>query len=503
MIQNLVDTLKTNAAIVIMEAFFVALFSFGTFAILTHSTSLENIGVWVLLNSLLNFARIADFWSNGLSSFVGQAIGLGELRRANMFVGTTLCSGAIGYLAIVAIAFPILYLLAGPLVSERNVAQVRSLLPLMFTTFWLTAMAGIYQGAFLGFGRPAYKALQNVGGAALFMVGAYFLAPHFGLRGILIAQGMQGLAMLVFGIAFFHLYVPGAHKRIIWDATIFGAMSRFGGKGSALGVFQLAIEPIIRLLANHFGGLSVVTIVDLAARLIAAVRSLIGAVGTIMIPQFAELGARDPASAREALSRYEGLFAAMALSVFPGMLSALPLLGAFMLPNRSTDFVMDTWILTAGWVTNVLAAPTYYWLFAARRLRVIFQSMMIMALGAIGFGYLGGTAFGSLGALIGCALALGLSSGFLMVRGAPELRLFGNTAMTDGIQFRSMIPLAIAFAAQPITSVLTSSFLSAPRGIVHLTILSVPFIACSLAAFWLGTARSIPQLIIRLQPRQA
>src|SRR3546814_6403945 len=50
---------------------------------------------------------------------------------------------------------------------------------------------------------------------------------------------------------------------------------------------QLLTEPILRRIANHFGGLESVGIVDFASRLCQIPRTFVGAIGQTMVPAFA------------------------------------------------------------------------------------------------------------------------------------------------------------------------------------------------------------------------
>src|SRR3546814_10581893 len=50
---------------------------------------------------------------------------------------------------------------------------------------------------------------------------------------------------------------------------------------------KLRTEPILRLIANHFGGLESVGIVDFASRLCQIPRTFVGAIGQTMVPAFA------------------------------------------------------------------------------------------------------------------------------------------------------------------------------------------------------------------------
>jgi small-conductance mechanosensitive channel len=97
--------LRSPSAIVVFETVAVGLFQFGTYSLLIRFTDAKVIGLWVLVNSLLSMARIADFWSRGLSSFAGQARGRGSPEDAHAYVVTAIASAGMAYLVAAVAAY--------------------------------------------------------------------------------------------------------------------------------------------------------------------------------------------------------------------------------------------------------------------------------------------------------------------------------------------------------------------------------------------------------------
>ena len=86
---TIIGLMRSPSGIVIIETVLLALLMFGTFSVLVRVCDMHTIGLWVLVNSLLGFARVADFWSKGLSSFIGEARGQGD-DDENWFHGLNL-----------------------------------------------------------------------------------------------------------------------------------------------------------------------------------------------------------------------------------------------------------------------------------------------------------------------------------------------------------------------------------------------------------------------------
>lgn len=412
---KLLAHIASPSGIVVIETMLLAILNFAVYSILLRVSDTETIGLWVLANSLLGFSRVADFWSRGLSSFVAEALGRGNGQTAAGFVSTAALTGAAGYLILAGLGTFVVYLLADSIAGDNHAATLRDVLPLMAMTFWLTSLAGVYQLAFFGFGRPLFKVIQTLGGALLFLLAVTLLAPAHGLAGILLAQVLQGLAMLAFALVAFHGFIA-PRGASLWQSESFTNLVKFGGKVTIVGVFQLAIDPLIRLIVNFFCGLSSVAVVDLASRLIALARGVIVSLGQILVPAFAHLSAEGTANVKALYRDTNRLFLLVSIPTFSLMLSAAPFLEEILFGHRESQFLPFIWILSAAWFANVVTAPAHFFMLGRRQLRPLLWSHVIMTVGAILLGSLGGLLAGVYGALGGVAVAFIVASAYLAKR---------------------------------------------------------------------------------------
>ncbi|QXP94875.1 lipopolysaccharide biosynthesis protein [Methylococcus capsulatus] len=434
------------SGIVIIEAILLAFINLATYSILLRVCDMQTIGLWALVNSLLGFSRAADFWSRGLSSFVADALGRGDERAAASFVSTAALSGAVGNLALAGLGTTTVYLLSESIAGTGHAAVLRDVLPIMAATFWLTSLVGIYQLAFFGFGRPGLKVIQSIGGAILFLLAATLLAPAHALAGILLAQALQAGVMLVFAVVAFHGFIA-PKGAVLWRRERFTHLAMFSSKSIVVGVFQLAIDPMIRLLASHFGGLSSVAVVELASRLIMIVRGVIISLGQILVPAFARLSAEGAVNAAALYRDASRLFLLASIPAFSLMLSAAPAMEPILFGRPESRFVPFIWILSAAWFANTLASSAYFLLHGRRQLRPLFWSHLIMTAGAFAAGNLGGLLAGIHGALIGVAAAFVASAVYLIRKATHIIRQPSGYWTVILADRKALLPLAAASLA--------------------------------------------------------
>lgn len=402
--------IRSRTGIVLSETFINALLAFLTYAVIVRITDLATVGLWALISSVMAFARSVDIWSRGVSAFVAQArVSEGDAPAAT-YVSTAAAAGAAGYAVVTSLAAPLLWWGLGLAVDQSAERLLVEILPLMLVSFWLNSVGAIYQLGFLGFERPELKAMQTIGGSLIFLVGTLLLAPKYGLVGMVIAQIVQGAVMLLFALIMFHFGMMRGRVFRLFDGRMVRQLVGFGSKAIGLGAMQLLTEPILRLIANHFGGLASVGIVDFASRLCQIPRTFIGSIGQTMVPAFARAAHGSAAEQRRLFDHARSMIVPLSVTMMASTIGGAYLAGWIFIEQTGIDAALITAILAIGWLSNMVASTEYFMLFGRRNLRVLGASHVVMVGGMMSLGFVGGLLGGFLAAMAGAMLGVVLSS---------------------------------------------------------------------------------------------
>ncbi len=422
----------------------MTLLTLGSFSVLVRLTDIKTIGLWVLLNSLLGFSRIADFWSAGLVSFVAEEIGRDEKQSAARLVSTAMVTAAVGFFLVILAAGSLLYLLAEHIPGDIDAAQVRRMVPLMCITFWFTSVAITYHVGFLAFDQPLLKLIQNVGGSAIFFTISVMLTPSYGIWGILIAQSIQGVLMLGFGMIVFNLCITKGNSTFAWNRRDFQKLSHYGSRATLIGILQLASDPLIRLLMSRFGGLGAVTLMEVATRMIVAIRGLVLAAGQLMVPAFAKASSDDIQVTEKLYNVSRRIFILITVPVLSCLLALGPAMERIMLGKEDSLFLPMLWMLSIGWGLNIISAPAFFLLTARRQLRPLFWNRLLMLMAVSVFGFTGGYLFGVLGVTLGVTIGLAIAASVMII----AARKFEGSSFDDGeLKISPWLNLPILMAA--------------------------------------------------------
>ena len=395
--------IRSRTGIVLSETFINALLAFLTYAVIVRITDLATVGLWALVSSVMAFARSVDIWSRGVSAFVAEArVNEGDAPAAT-YVSTAAAAGAAGYAVVTFLAAPLLWWGLGLAVDQSAERLLIDILPLMLVSFWLNSVGAIYQLGFLGFERPELKAMQTIGGSLIFLVGTLLLAPIYGLVGMVIAQIIQGAAMLFFALIMFHFGMMRGRAFRLFDGRMVRQLVGFGSKAIGLGAMQLLTEPILRLIANHFGGLASVGIVDFASRLCQIPRTFIGSIGQTIVPAFARAVHGSAAEQRRLFQLARSIIVPLSVAMMASAIGGAYLAGWIFIEQTGIDAALITAILAVGWLSNMVASTEYFMLFGRRNLRVLGASHVVMVGGMLGLGFVGGL-LGGFPAAMACAM---------------------------------------------------------------------------------------------------
>ena len=408
-------SISSRTGIVLSETFVNALLAFLTYAVIVRITDLATVGLWALVSSVMVFARSVDVWSRGVSAFVAQTrVAEGDADAAT-YVTTAAIAGAAGYTLVTLLTAPLLWWGLGLVVDRTAEPLLIEIVPLMLINFWLNSVCVIYQLGFLGFERPELKAVQTIGGSLIFLAGTMLLAPTYGLVGMVVAQIVQGVAMLLFAIIVFHFGIMRRQAFCLFDSRMVRQLAGFGAKAIGLGSLQLLTEPILRLIANYFGGLASVGIVDFASRLCQIPRTFISALGQTMVPSFARSAHSPEYEQRRFFDQSQALIIPLSVTMMASVVGGAYLAGWLFINQTRIDAALITAILAIGWLSNLIASTEYFMLFGRRKLRILTLSHLVMVGGMLTLGCVGGVAFGFLGGITGAMAGVVLSSWLLFV----------------------------------------------------------------------------------------
>lgn len=368
---------------------------FIAYRLLIQKEGIEAVGLWSLTIGAVAFLRIADVsGGNSLSRFLALPE-IEKIKNASQAqLVDTVIIFSIGLFLIMGLlfAFPIYLILLRALEP-----QYHSILPsllfmaliLLVTTTTTNALAGAVDGVH----RSDQRSMMMSGSLLLYLAASIMLIGPHGIIGLAIAQLIQqisdiiGLRMImkrkIDGLRFFPMHLSPHILRAIIPYTM---------KLQINAIANLGFEPLLRFIINHFAGLTLLSIYDLAVKLTLQIRSLLIAASKPLIPNFASSMALNIAQIRKA----NNFFIIFAMLQVTGLTLMAPIIAWFLTIEDYAFFQWNLFFISLGYGMNIACIPIYlycqakaflFWNILGQLLIAIISIMIALILGVSGYGY--------------------------------------------------------------------------------------------------------------------
>ncbi len=416
---------------------------------LADSIGVEGLGIWSLVLAIGSATQIANLGLPGtITKFVAdyQARGLDE--RIRVAVQTAVLSIAAFGALLTWLAYPLGTRYLQFVMPAHLLPEALGILPVALLSFWLAMYGSTYQSALMGLQRYAEANAVMILDSILQLILCLILVPNYGLWGLVMARLSCNVITLVLTVTLSRHFVPGLPWiPARWGRAEFREMIGYAGGLQLISLLVIFADPVTKGLIGRFGSLTAVGYYEMADKLIKAVRALLIGANQVTLPKFAVINAGDRGHERTLYASSQNLNSFFALPAFALLTLAAPLVSVLWLGRQEPFFVLAMGVLSAGWLFNVLALPTYFASLGAGEVRANVVSHVVLAGANVFLGWSLGLLMGASGVVLGWSLALVLSS-MLLVIGFGLRRKFGVSIIVPESQrvlgFLSLLAVSVA-----------------------------------------------------------
>lgn len=389
----------------------------------------EALGLWSLLMALTLAVRLFDpTGGSTVGRFVAiagksQARGDSAGPSAAQYVDTAILLLFTLYAMLAATAFvPLGWLLRSQIDDSAQLNVALGVLPLLLGLMAANVLAMSNSDAIDGIGRADMRAAIMIASYVVQLALVWWWLPLFGLSGLALAQLAQYGFITLASRALLRRHI----SELGWlprhgSRAVARQMIGYGTKLQLSALGLLLADPLLRLLINHYAGLSLLGLYELASKLVVQLRALLASAMMPLIPQFAthggSMGEEDQALFRKMVRLV--MLAAAGIAVVA--IAASPILSWTILGRVEKELILLTAILAAGYLGNTISLIHY--LQAQASGRMLWNIVGTFAIGAatLIFGPLLVPVLGPVAVVVGFALGLALA-GFIFITGNARYR---------------------------------------------------------------------------------
>lgn len=384
----------------------------------------EALGLWSLLMALTLAVRLFDPTSGTtVGRFVAiagreQALDNGHGQSAAQYVDTAILLLFALYTVLATIAFlPLSWLLQSQIDVAEQLDVALTVLPLLLGLMVANVVALSNSNAIDGIGRADIRAAIMIASYLFQLALVWWWLPLFGLAGLALAQIAQFGFIALASRAVLRRYIVG----LSWlprhaSKPVARQMVGYGSKLQLSAFALLLADPLLRLLINHYAGLSLLGLYELASKLVVQLRGLVVSAMIPLIPRFASHGGAMNEADQALFRRMVRIVTLTGVGIVTVSIAASPILGWFMLGRIDQDLILLTVILAAGYFGNTVGLIHYLQAQASGRMFWNICGTFAIGLTTITAGPLLVPVMGPIALIIAFALGL-VVAGVIFIRG--------------------------------------------------------------------------------------
>jgi O-antigen/teichoic acid export membrane protein len=257
----------------------------------------------------------------------------------------------------------------------------------------------------------AVNALISIAGQLGMLVLVLVLVPSYGLRGVIFAQIVQAIIILIFSWIWIKRRLPELNvipKK--WSFKILKSMLSYGVNISLTNASSFLMDPITKIFLTKLGNPSLSAYFELSSQFIQRFRGILLTANSAVIPKIAENTINNKKYVKEIYSENLKIAIILSLAAYSVLIASSDLISIAMFNDIQPTFINILNILTISWLINVLAAPAYFSNLGTGNVSINSITQIMMGSLNLMLCYIFGNELSGLGVTFSYAAAVSLSS---------------------------------------------------------------------------------------------
>jgi O-antigen/teichoic acid export membrane protein len=350
---------RKNAVLNVAEVVVSGLSLLVIYRVIVSHLGTSALGLWTLVMAATAIGRLAD---PGAAGGLQRLVAIAQSKRTpNGDVMLSIETAILGYGAFYGLLCAPLYLVASLLLRQTNSVGAQELLPLGIASFFLSSLNTVFVSALIGLGRSGARSVVAIAAMAVNFALAVSLMPAAGIRAVAVANIGQLAFSCVGNWCVINGYAPRELRRLFprrFSNLELRGMLGLGFRMQALSISGMTFDPLVKFTLSATCGLAGVGTYEMASRFIQQIRQIIIAPAMNIAPMFSQN--------EHARSKLQDIYSQSATwisiggAVFFAVTSAsAPIASIYWFHKINYDFISASFLLSIGWLLNILSAPGY------------------------------------------------------------------------------------------------------------------------------------------------
>ncbi|MBW8001336.1 MAG: oligosaccharide flippase family protein [Planctomycetes bacterium] len=351
-----------------------------------HYLGYEKYGVWLVLATVLSFARLGDLGiGQAITKLVAEEHGRGDIEGIQKYVTTALAllclSGSVTLMAVLVFKTQIIGVFK---LGEENAGMALWLLPYIGVLSIYVFIIQALNATLSGLGRmDLANYIQSIGRIVSVIVATILLHIGHGIESLLIGNILSYVFIHIVSLIYIRRI---AHIRFLrignLDVQCGKRILHFGSGIFGGTIISMLGSPFHKLMLSRYAGVATIPIYEIAFRGSMQFRGLIEVGFRALMPEISRISANMTKSARDRILQLYRR--AMKLILFAGvpmygaiLIFATPLLKIWLREQFVYGIPFAFRLMLVATFVSLLGVPSYYLLLGMGRIRAVFTARCI------------------------------------------------------------------------------------------------------------------------------
>ena len=408
--------LLLNSIAAVGQVLVVGILYFVLYRYLLDTIGIELLGVWSLIIASTSLALLANFGiSTSIVKFVSTYFTRKDFDSLKKLIFTSSVFIIVTYTIISIIILFLGVLILPYFIEKKYLGIALEILPFSLISLIINALGGVVSSCLDGIQKNYIKS-YIVSFSTLLLFGlCLMLTPQFGLKGLIFAQIIQAIIVLLFSFYYLSKSIPGVLSlQWNWCSVLFKEIINYGLKMQALSFMQMSFEPITKGLLSKFGGLASVGYYEMASRLVTQLRGLIVSANQVIVPVVAEAKETDEKQIKELYKKTFSLILVFNVVLITGILIFIPAISYIWIGKLVPFFIFAAIVNSLAAFVNICSNPAYFSYLGEGKLNWLMYSYAAITLLNPLLGYILGINYGGYGVVIAWNISFLIGSLFVL-----------------------------------------------------------------------------------------
>jgi O-antigen/teichoic acid export membrane protein len=394
--------LLLNSIAAVGQVLVVGILYFVLYRYLLDTIGIELLGVWSLIIASTSLALLANFGiSTSIVKFVSTYFTRKDFDSLKKLIFTSSVFIIVTYSLISILIFFLGGLILPHFIEKKYIAIALEILPYSLISLIINALGGVISSCLDGIQKNYVKS-YIVSFSTLLLFGlSLLLTPKYGLKGLVFAQIIQAILVLLLSVYQLSKSIKGVLiLRWNWSSSLFKEIINYGLKMQALSFMQMSFEPITKALLSKYGGLASVGYYEMASRLVTQLRGLIVSANQVIVPVVAEAKETDEKQIKELYIKTFSLILLFNVVLITGILIFIPAISYIWIGKLVPFFIFAAIVNSLAAFLNICSNPAYFSYLGEGKLNWLMYSYTAITILNPFLGYVLGVNYGEYGVVV-------------------------------------------------------------------------------------------------------